>query len=161
MKLASLYDGSPDGLLAVISADGGRYLPAEGIAATLQHALEHWDAAEPKLRALSEALSSDPTAGEPLTGKRIAAPLPRAWQWLDGSAFESHGELMDRVLGVNVEKTGRPLMYQGVSDRFYGPNDDVVVPSEDLGIDFEGEFGIITDAVPMGISPQEAMQHIS
>lgn len=160
MKLASLYDGSPDGVLAVISSDGGRYIMAESIAATLQQAIEHWDAAEPRLRALSEALNSGATAGEPLAGKRIAAPLPRAWQWLDGSAFESHGDLMDRVLGISIEKTGRPLMYQGVSDHFYGPNDDVAVPSEDLGIDFEGEFGIITDEVPLGVSPQEAMGHI-
>ena len=160
MKLASLYDGSPDGALVIISRDGNRYVTAEGFAATLQHALEHWDAIAPELHALSDALNANAAAGEPLLGKRIAAPLPRAWQWLDGSAFESHGDLMDKVLGVEIEKTGRPLMYQGVSNQFYGPNDDVVVPSEELGIDFEGEFGIITDAVPMGVSPQDAMSHI-
>lgn len=160
MKLASLYDGSPDGMLAIVSSDGSRYVTAEGVAATLQHVMEHWDTVEPKLRALSEALNSGATVGEPLAGQRIAAPLPRAWQWLDGSAFASHGDLMDKVIGITPEKTGKPLMYQGVSNQFYGPNDDVVLPREDLGIDFEGEFGVITDAVPMGVSPQMAITHI-
>jgi fumarylacetoacetate (FAA) hydrolase len=160
MKLASLHDGSPDGALVVVSADGMRYASAPDVAATLQQALEHWADAEPALRALAQALDRDATAGKPLAGQQIAAPLPRAWQWLDGSAFTSHGELMDKVFGITPEKTGKPLMYQGVSNQFYGPNDDVVIPSEDLGIDFEGEFGIITDEVPMGVTPEDAMAHI-
>lgn len=160
MKLATLHDGTPDGALVVVAADGSRYVRAENVAATLQQALERWDEAEPALRAIGKSLDTDAAAGEPLAGRRIAAPLPRAWQWLDGSAFASHGELMDKVIGITPEKTGRPLMYQGVSDQFYGPHDDVLMPSESLGIDFEGEFGVITDTVPMGVSPAEALGHI-
>lgn len=160
MKLASLHDGTPDGVLVVVSRDGARYVPADPVAATLQQALDQWSSVEARLRAIDAALNAGEGAGQPLEGKRICAPLPRAWQWLDGSAFESHGELMDKALGITPEKTGKPLMYQGVSSHFYGPCDDVVMPSEELGIDFEGEFGIITDEVPMGVSPQTAMEHI-
>ena len=153
MRLATLADGSPDGTLIKVSGDGKSYADVSAIAPTLQNALERWSSVETRLRAA-------PDAAQPLDQLRLRAPLPRAWQWLDGSAFKSHGELMDRVLGITVEKTGLPLMYQGVSDRFYGPFEDVVMPSEDLGIDFEGEFGVIVDAVPMGTTPAEALAHI-
>lgn len=151
MRLATLRDGTPDGRLVAISPDGGSY--AEAPVATLQHAMERWDTIAAELAAITDF-------SHPLDPAALSAPLPRAWQWLDGSAFASHGELMDRVLGVKPEKTGRPLMYQGVSDTFHGPTDDVPFPSDDLGIDFEGEFGVIVDAVPMGVSPEEAMRHI-
>jgi fumarylacetoacetate (FAA) hydrolase len=118
---------------------------------TLQEALENWDALAPLLAAIS---SFDQPFESP------AAPLPRAWQWLDGSAFASHGDLMEKVFGIAPVKSDKPLMYQGVSDKFYGPTDDVLMTDEALGIDFEGEFGVITDAVPMGTSAAEAMQHI-
>ncbi|WP_404476485.1 fumarylacetoacetate hydrolase family protein [Novosphingobium sp. BL-52-GroH] len=151
MRLATRRDGGRDGRLIVLSPDGGHY--ADAPFATLQQAIEQWNAAQPALAAISDFPHPiDPTA--------LGAPLPRAWQWLDGSAFESHGALMDKVLGITPEKTGRPLMYQGVSDHFYGPTDDVPMPDEALGIDFEGEFGVIVDAVPMGITPEEAMAHI-
>lgn len=151
MRLATLRDAAPDGRLIVVSPDGTSY--AEAPVQTLQLALETWDAVAPQLANVKEF----PAAISP---EQLAAPLPRAWQWLDGSAFASHGELMDKVLGVSPEKTGRPLMYQGVSDRFYGPRDDVRFPAEDLGIDFEGEFGVVVDATPMGVSPEQAMRHI-
>ncbi|MGT2513975.1 fumarylacetoacetate hydrolase family protein [Sphingomonas panni] len=102
----------------------------------------------------------DHAVPRPLTPQALAAPLPRAWQWLDGSAFDSHGALMDQVFGISPERTGLPLMYQGLSDRFYGPYDDVPLPSEALGIDFEGEFGVIVDAVPMGTPAEAALNHV-
>lgn len=151
MRLATLRDGTPDGRLVVVSPDGAACAPAP--VATLQQALENWAEVAPALA----AISSFPDALDPAA---LAAPLPRAWQWLDGSAYSSHGDLMDAVLGIIKPKVDFPLMYQGTSDRFYGPTDDVKFPSEELGIDFEGEFGVIVDAVPMGTPAQECMKHI-
>jgi len=156
MKLATRANGLPDGQLIVVSDDGGRFLPAT--VATLQAALENWAKCLPGLQALAARLANG--EGEPLVISEIRAPMPRAWQWLDGSAFASHGALMEKVFGIAPIETTLPLMYQGVSDKFYGPNDDVVFGDEALGIDFEGEFGVITDFVPMGTTPAEAMQHI-
>ena len=151
MRLATLNDGTRDGRLVVVSADGSRCAPA-GIA-TLQRALEQWGEVAAQLPGIAQF-------NEPLDPARLMAPLPRAWQWLDGSAFASHGELMDKALGHAPIKTDKPLMYQGTSDKFYGPADDVRFPSEDLGIDFEGEFGVIVDAVPMGTPAARCMDHI-
>ena len=151
MRLATLNDGTRDGRLVVVSADGSRCAPA-GIA-TLQRALEQWGEVAAQLAGIAQF-------NESLDPARLMAPLPRAWQWLDGSAFASHGELMDKALGHAPIKTDKPLMYQGTSDKFYGPADDVRFPSEDLGIDFEGEFGVIVDAVPMGTPAARCMDHI-
>jgi len=151
MRLATLRNGGKDGQLIVLSPGGDHYAPAP--VATLQEAMERWDEVAPALAAIADF-------PHPLDPAALAAPLPRAWQWLDGSAFESHGALMDQLLGISPEKTGLPLMYQGLSDRFYGPQDDVPMADEALGIDFEGEFGVIVDAVPMGTSAEEAMKHI-
>lgn len=159
MKLASLRDGGPDGTLIVVSCDGQRFLPADGIARTLQQAIEDWDRLSPALLALSARLER-PEEGQPLDVADLLAPLPRAWQWLDGSAFPSHGELMDKLLGIVPEKTGKPLMYQGVSNHFFAPRQDVPMPDTALGIDFEGEFGIITDHVPAGTDAATALSHI-
>ena len=151
MRLATLKNGTPDGQLVVVSPDGTH--SADAPVATLQAALEQWSAVAPQLA----AISSFPDVINPAS---LTAPLPRAWQWLDGSAFACHGELMDKVFGIEPLKTERPLMYQGVSDKFYGPNDDVVMADEAFGIDFEGEFGVIVDAVPMGTSAEDCIQHI-
>jgi fumarylacetoacetate (FAA) hydrolase len=151
MKLATLKNGTPDGQLVVVSPDGSHYAAAPF--ATMQAAIENWGEGEARLRAVADfpnLLSED----------QLAAPLPRAWQWLDGSAYKSHGDLMQIAFGLDPIDTDRPLMYQGLSDRFYGPHDDMPFPSEDDGIDFEGEFGVIVDAVPMGISAQDALKHI-
>lgn len=158
MKLATIVTGHPDGALAVISSDANRYLVPSDIAATLQQAIENWPVAEARLSALAARLD----AGEGLSIKdlRFAAPLPRAWQWLDGSAFESHGALMQLAFGLPPMERKLPLMYQGMSHQFLGANDDVALPSEEDGIDFEGEFGVITDFVQMGISADDAMAHI-
>ncbi len=150
MRLATLRDGTKDGKLVVVSPDGSHCAPAP--VGTLQAALEDWDAI-----AASLATTNFPDA---LDASQLMAPLPRAWQWLDGSAFACHGELMDKVFGIEPLKTDKPLMYQGVSNQFYAPTEDVRMAGEDLGIDFEGEFGIITDAVPMGTSAQDAAKHI-
>jgi len=158
MKLSTLPDGSPDGRLHVVSRDLARAQPAHA-AQSLQAALEAWETLAPALQAQSAAVNAGD--GAPFDPTRALAPLPRAWQWLDGSAYDSHGDLMDTVFGMaRKEKTGRPLMYQGVSDRFLAPNETVRLPSEADGIDFEGEFGIITDAVPMGTTAALAARHI-
>lgn len=151
MKLATLKDGTPDGRLVCLSPDGTHCALAP--VTTLQAALEDWAHWAPRLAALK-------TFPDKLATDRLAAPLPRAWQWLDGSAYASHGALMSKVFNREEDARDRPLMYQGMSDRFYGPNDDIPVPDESLGIDFEGEFGVITDAVPMGTSAADALQHI-
>ncbi len=158
MKLATLATGYPDGALAVVSRDGSRYLAADDIAATLQQALESWPTAATKLTAL--AARADVGEGQSTNQVRFASPLPRAWQWLDGSAFDSHGALMQTAFNLPPIETKLPLMYQGMSHQFLGPNDDVVLPSEDDGIDFEGEFGIVVDAVPMGTTATDALGHI-
>ena len=158
MKLATQDTGSPDGTLIVVSEDGSRFLAATGIAVTLQAAIDDWVNAEPALRVLADRLAAG--EGDPLEGQPLAAPLPRAWQWLDGSAFRSHGELMETLFGTEPPPAGRPLMYQGMSHQFLSATADVPLPREENGIDFEGEFGIVTDFVPMGVTPDEAMAHI-
>ena len=158
MKLATYANGTPDGELILVSDDGARYLPATGIAPTLQAAIDSWSDAEPKLRTLTNRLASG--EGEKLADVPLAAPLPRAWQWLDGSAFRSHGELMETLFGTEPPPPDRPLMYQGLSHQFLAATADMPLPREEDGIDFEGEFGIITDFVPMGVTPAEAMAHI-
>ena len=161
MKLATLADGSRDGRLFLVSRDLRTAVRADA-AETLQQALERWADLFSALADQYEALNDGSANGaEPFDVKSAMAPLPRAWQWLDGSAFESHSNLMDAVFGFEKkEKTGRPLMYQGVSSRFFGPHDDIPFPDEADGIDFEGEFGVITDSTPMGVSPDEAGRHI-
>lgn len=151
MRLATLRNGTPDGRLVVVSNDGSHY--AEAPLATLQHVLENWDVSKPLLEEVTEfPFVLDTT--------KFAAPLPRSWQWLDGSAFATHGELMQVAFGLDPIDAERPLMYQGMSDRFYGPHDPVQFSAEDLGIDFEGEFGVIVDEVPMGVSAERAVDHI-
>jgi fumarylacetoacetate (FAA) hydrolase len=163
MKLATLPNGRPDGQLVVLSPDASTCAPHPAWP-TLQQALEAWPDAEPALRALATQLAA-PGAAVPgqqrFEAASALAPLPRAWQWLDGSAFQSHGDLMSTVFHMDkLPYDERPLMYQGLSDRFLPGTADVPLPSEADGIDFEGEFGIITDAVPMGVSLAEAAQHI-
>jgi fumarylacetoacetate (FAA) hydrolase len=147
--------------VVVVSADHTRAVAPTGIASTLQEALERWQQVESPLRTLGSALERG-NAPNVINwqSQTLMAPLPRAWQWLDGSAFESHGNLMSKVFGMDPAPRDRPLMYQGVSDRFYGPYDDIPLPSEEDGIDFEGEFGVITDAVPMGVDAGQARSHI-
>jgi fumarylacetoacetate (FAA) hydrolase len=149
--LATLKDGGPDGRLVAVSPEHDRCTPAP--VKTLQQALERWDEVAGELAGVRDF-------PEPLDPSRLAAPLPRAWQWLDGSVYPTHAELMQIAFGLDPIDSDRPLMYQGMSDRFYGPTEDVRLPSEDQGIDFEGEFGVIVDHVPMGTSAADALGHI-
>lgn len=162
MKLATRRNGTPDGELLLVSRDTTRCAPAGALAPNLQSALERWTMVEPELQALARQLEVGACPGEAaFEPSQALAPLPRAWQWLDGSAYSSHSDLMATVFGMAPqEDTNRPLMYQGMSDRFWPPQGDVPMPSASDGIDFEGEFGVITDAVPMGVSPAQARQHI-
>ena len=158
MRLVTLKDGTPDGALAVVSDDGTRCLKIGDRLPNLLQLMEGWDAGQAILSEARQKLAAG--QGEPATAEACAAPLPRSWQWLDGSAFSTHGDLMQVAFGLDPIESDRPLMYQGVSDRFFGPTEDVPLPSIEHGIDFEGEFGVIVDNVPMGTSAAEAMDHI-
>lgn len=161
MKLATLPGTTPDGRLVVVSRNLKRAVDAANVAPTLQHAFDHWVGAAPQLQALFEKLERGTAAGSFAFDQTAAlAPLPRAWQWLDASAFESHGQLMAKVFGIEDPPRERPLMYQGMSHKFYSATDDIPFCSEADGIDFEGEFAVITDAVPMAVSPDDAAKHI-
>ena len=157
MRLATRGNGTPDGELVVVSADGARCVSAGDEWPNLLAAIECWRDAERVLRVWSERLERG--EGEPLDAA-LRAPLPRTWQWLDGSAFQTHAGLMQVAFGHEALPTDKPLMYQGLSDRFYGPFEDVPFRSESDGIDFEGEFGVIVDDVPMGTSAADAFDHI-
>ena len=160
MKLATLKNDGLDGRLVVVSHDQTLAVFAEGIAPTLLDAVQRWDAAQPALRELSEKLNRGAaTQAFAFDASQCAAPLPRSPQWLDGSAFLNHGQLMERAFNIEpipgFETT--PVMYQGASDDFLGPHDDVPLPDEALGIDFEGEFGVVCGPVPMGVTPDAAL----
>ncbi|MFT3755803.1 MAG: fumarylacetoacetate hydrolase family protein [Pseudoxanthomonas sp.] len=163
MKLGSLKEGGRDGSLIVVSRDLGRAVRAVGIAPTLQRALEEWATAAPKLAALSDALNAGKADGDfPLDMHALAAPLPRAYEFVDGSAYLPHVERVRRARGAEVPASfyTDPLMYQATGAGFYGPRDAVKVVSEDYGIDLEAEIVIITDDVPMAVSAQAASAHI-
>ncbi len=163
MKLGSLKEGGRDGTLIVVSRDLARAVRATGIADTLQRALEDWSNLAPRLNALSDALNAGEAEGAfALDPATLAAPLPRAYEFVDGSAYLPHVERVRRARGAEVPETfyTDPLMYQAVSAGFYGPRDAVKVPSEEYGIDLEAEVVVITDDVPMATSPEDAAGHI-
>ncbi|WP_415155801.1 fumarylacetoacetate hydrolase family protein [Maritalea sp.] len=152
MKLATLRNGAPDGQLAVVSKDLKRFTQASAIAPTLQSALDQWDAVLPKLQTLSAQLNSGDIAGKPFDASMAMAPLPRAFQWIDASAYMSHLERVRSASGSKDEElqAERPIMYQGGSDTLLAAHDDVVVPSDDLAVDFEAEMAVILGPVAMG-----------
>jgi fumarylacetoacetate (FAA) hydrolase len=164
MKLASLKNHGRDGLLVVVSSNLQRAVTVAGIASTMQEALEKWDAVSPHLQKIYNALN----AGEAVDNSfaflpsECASPLPRAYQWLDGSAYVNHVELVRKSRGVEMPDSfwTDPLMYQGAGDILLGPCDDVPLPDEKHGIDFESEVAVITDDVPMGVSAADAAKHI-
>ena len=162
MKLATLKNGHLDGQLVVVSRDLARASDASDIAANLRQALDHWAETEPALRRRFEGLQSGTTRSFTFDPARCMAPLPRAHQWCDGSAFLHHGRLLEKAFKhpprENFETI--PLLYQGGSDDFLGACQEVPLPDEALGIDFEGEFVVITDRVPMGCDPSEALKHV-
>jgi fumarylacetoacetate (FAA) hydrolase len=163
MKLGSLKEGGRDGTLIVVNRELTRAVRATNVAPTLQKALDGWATAAPKLRALAEQLADDKAPGSfELETTSLAAPLPRAFQWADGSAYVVHVELVRKARGVEMPPSfwTDPLMYQGGSDSFVGPNDEIEAADEAWGIDFEGEIGVMVDDVPMGISADAARKHI-
>jgi fumarylacetoacetate (FAA) hydrolase len=162
MKLASLKHGR-DGRLVVVSRDLSYAVAADGIAPTLQAALDNWAQAQPALQALSARLNAGEVAGRfVFDPAACASPLPRAYQWADGSAYVTHVELVRKARGAEMPKSfwTDPLMYQGGSDSFIGPMDDILAADEAWGIDLEGEVAVITGDVPMGASAAEAAQEI-
>ena len=168
MKLGSLKEGGRDGTLIVVSRDLTRAVKATGIAATLQRALEEWTSTAPRLNALYEVLQAsraETINGEPVFSvdfATLAAPLPRAYEFVDGSAYLPHVARVRKARGAEVPESFYvdPLMYQGVSAGFYGPHDLVRVADEAYGIDLEAEVLIVTDDVPMAVSAEEAAGHI-
>ena len=163
MKLGSLKEGGRDGTLVVVSRDLSRAVRATGIAPTLQRALEDWSNVAPRLNALSESLDAGDADGVfDLDMQVLAAPLPRAYEFVDGSAYLPHVARVRKARGAEVPESFYvdPLMYQGVSAGFYGPRDAVKVVSEDYGIDLEAEIVIVTDDVPMAVTAEQAASHI-
>ena len=163
MKLGSLKEGGRDGTLIVVSRDLARAVRAKGIATTMQAALEDWSNLAPRLNALSESLNAGDADGVfDLDFNVLAAPLPRAYEFVDGSAYLPHVERVRRARGAEVPESfyTDPLMYQATSAGFYGPRDAVRVVSEDHGIDLEAEIVVITDDVPMAVTPAQAAEHI-
>lgn len=168
MKLASLREGGRDGTLIVVSRDLSRAVAVPDIAATLQAALDDWARTAPRLATVAEAIEAPNVATIngmdvfALDPAALAAPLPRAYEFVDGSAYLPHVARVRRARGAEVPESFYvdPLMYQATSAGFLGPRDPVKVPSEDLGIDLEAEVIVVTDDVPMGVTPEAAAGHI-
>jgi fumarylacetoacetate (FAA) hydrolase len=163
MKLASIKNNTRDGQLVVVSQDLKTCASVPNIATHMQAALDDWQQVEEQLQEVylglnqgteDHAFSFDPASCE--------SPLPRAFQWADGSAYVNHVELVRKARGAEIPESfwSDPLMYQGGSDDFLGPMEDIKLPSDDLGIDFEGEVAVITDDVPMGVNSETAGKHI-
>lgn len=159
MKLASLKGGR-DGRLVVVSNDLTHYTSAAAVVPTLQAALDDWANARPALEAIAKELAAG--GGDTFDQAACASPLPRAYQWADGSAYVNHVELVRKARGAEMPASfwTDPLMYQGGSDSFLGPREDIPVADEAWGIDFEAEVTVVTDDVPMGVSAADAVDHI-
>ncbi|PTT53913.1 fumarylacetoacetate hydrolase family protein, partial [Aeromonas sp. HMWF014] len=163
MKLATLNNGKRDGALVVVSRDLTRAVRVASIATTLQGALDEWAQTAPRLAAVYQALNDGTCADTfPFDERECLSPLPRAYQWADGSAYVNHVELVRKARGAEMPESfwHDPLIYQGGSDCFLAPRAPIVMGSEAWGIDFESEVAIITDDVPMGTSPQAAAAHV-
>lgn len=159
MKLATLKNGTRDGQLVVVSKDLGHCFPADDIAPTLQYALDNWNQIKDKLKLLTDTLS---TGAQAFDQSDALSPLPRAYQWADGSAYVNHVELVRKARGVEIPESFwiDPLMYQGGSDTFLAPHEDITMPTTQWGIDMEGEVAVIVDDVPMGVTAEQAASHI-
>ena len=162
MKLATLKEGGRDGTLVLVSRDLSRAVKAQA-APTLQAALDRWAEVAPRLQAEQDALENGSAAGAfAFDEAACASPLPRAYQWADGSAYVNHVELVRKARNAEMPESfwSDPLMYQGGSDTFLGPREDILMADESWGIDFEGEVAVIVDDVPMGASPARAKEAI-
>ncbi len=165
MKLATLRTQSRDGRLLVVNRELTRALAVPDIAATLQAALDDWQRIEPRLQQVYRSLNAAAaTLGNVIdfTAQAVAAPLPRAYHWVDGSAYVNHVELVRKARGATMPESywSDPLVYQGGSDDMLGPCEDAKFASEEFGIDLEAELAVITDDVPMGINSEDAKSHI-
>ena len=163
MKLATLRDGTRDGRLVVVSRNLARFVEVPEIARTLQDALDDWPRLEPALAAIASELDAGRLSdAQPFDPAKAMAPLPRAYQWADGSAYVNHVELVRRARGAAMppEFWTDPLMYQGASDRMLGACEDIVLADEAWGIDFEGEVAVVTGDVAMGTGEREALAHV-
>ena len=162
MKLATLKDGTRDGRLVVVSKDLTRYCDAGFIAPTLQAALDKWGEVAPKLEVLAMDVEHEAVPCERFHEREAHSPLPRAYQWADGSAYINHVELVRKARDAEVPESfyHDPLMYQGGSDAFLAPRDDIPLGDVAWGCDMEGEIAVITDDVPMGVSAEDAAGHI-
>jgi fumarylacetoacetate (FAA) hydrolase len=162
MKLATVKDGTRDGKLVVVSRDLIRATAALDIAPTLQRAVDDWGRIEPKLADLAAELELGSVPSFRFREHDCASPLPRAFQWADGSAYVNHVELVRKARGAEMPESfwTDPLIYQGGSDSFLGPRDPILMADENWGIDMEAEIAVITDDVPMGVTPQDARHHI-
>jgi fumarylacetoacetate (FAA) hydrolase len=162
MKLATLADGTRDGRLVVASRDLAYATDAKGIANTLQDALDDWTRLGPRLEALSISLEAGSVPRERFREHEALSPLPRAFQWIDGSAYLSHVELVRKARGAAMppDLFTDPLLYQGGSDTFLPPREPIRMPDEGFGIDFEGEVAVIVNDVPMGADRAEAAASI-
>ncbi|MEF1174165.1 fumarylacetoacetate hydrolase family protein [Vibrio sinaloensis] len=163
MKLATLKNGRRDGLLVVVNRALTKCVAVPEIAETMQQALDDWGRVEPQLHEVYLALNEGELVQElPFDQSRCESPLPRAYQWADGSAYVNHVELVRKARGAEMPPSfwTDPLMYQGGSDAFIGPRDDIPLGSEEWGIDFEGEVAVVTGDVPMGVTPEQAAKSI-
>ncbi len=161
MKLASFPDGR-DGRLAVVSHDLAWYAAADHLVPTLQAALDDWDRHEPLLRSLATELEHGAIPRERFHERRVTAPLPRAYQWADGSAYVNHVELVRKARGAELPDSfwHDPLMYQGGSDDLRGPREPIMLADEAWGCDMEAELCVVTGDVPQGISAGDALDHV-
>lgn len=159
MKLATLDNGTRDGVLVVVSKDLTTCTAVGHIAPTLQFALDHWSTCEPRLRRVADSLETGSQPTQRFHEREALSPLPRAYQWADGSAYMNHVELVRKARGAEVPQSlySEPLMYQGGSDTFLAPRAPIVVADEAYGIDMEGEIAVIVDDVPIGASHAEAL----
>jgi fumarylacetoacetate (FAA) hydrolase len=162
MKLATLRDGTRDGRLQVVSTDGTRLAPSPPAWPTLQRALDEWSAAEPALRAVAAALDGGQLPGEPVDVARLAAPLPRAYEWIDGSAYLNHVRLVRRARNAEPPATLEtdPLIYQGGSSEMLAPRDPITLRDPAWGLDYESEVAVILGDVPVGVRPADAGAYV-
>lgn len=163
MKLASIDNNTRDGQLVVVNKELTKAVRVPEIAETMQSALDNWNETQNKLQTVYEDLNSDKLSNVlDFSSLKVMAPIPRAYHWADGSAYVTHVELVRKARNAELPKSfwTDPLMYMGASDAFIGANDDIEIEKEDWGIDFESEVAVITDDVPAGLNPEEALKHI-
>ena len=162
MRFATLHDGTRDGKLCIVRSDGARLADASHIARTLQAALDRWDEVEPRLREFDAELENGRVVTDPVVLHHLQAPLPRAYEWIDGSAYLNHARLVRKSRGAELppEMETDPLVYQGGSGMLLGPAEDIRLPDPLMGLDFEGEMAVILGDVPMGTRADGALSHV-